>query len=147
MDRTAKNKRIHKPYISKERSDLVLWNSTVFGIVQLASVLITYPYGIYTMVCAFSGINLLWLFVWFHFVRREIGLRLREAFLDLFPYAALAALAMAGAAFITSPVENTYLLLTSKIATAALLYTGLMWLCGSATFKECLGFILRKGQP
>ena len=78
--------------ISKERSDLVLWNSLAFGIVQLVSVLVTYPYGIYTMVCAFSGINLLWLFVWFYFVRCEIGLRLREAFLDLFPYAALAAL-------------------------------------------------------
>ena len=93
--------------------------------------------------CLYS-INIAWLTIWFYFVHREIGLRLWEAVLDLFPYAALAALAMVVTAFVTSPIENIYLLLGLKIFIAALLYGGLMWLFGSVTFKECISYLLNK---
>ena len=92
--------------ITKERSDLVLWNTIGTGIAQIGAIFFSYPYGIQTMVCVYTAINIAWLTVWFYFVRREIGLRLWEAVLDLFPYAAMAALAMAVTAFITSPIEN-----------------------------------------
>ncbi len=74
------------------------------------------------MVCVYTAINIAWLTIWFYFVHREIGLRLWEAVLDLFPYAALAALAMVVTAFVTSPIENIYLLLGLKIFIAALLF-------------------------
>ena len=130
--------------ITKERSDLVLWNTIGTGIAQIGAIFFSYPYGIQTMVCVYTAINIAWLTVWFYFVRREIGLRLWEAVLDLFPYAAMAALAMAVTAFITSPIENAYLLLGTKVFTAALLYGGLMWLSGSVTFKECMSYFLNK---
>ena len=96
------------------------------------------------MVCVYTAISFLGLAVWFYFVHREIGLRLREALADLLPYAAIAAVTMAATALITSPVDNVYLLLPLKIITAVLLYAVLMWLCGSATFRECTDFLLQK---
>lgn len=130
--------------ITKERSDLIMWNTIAFGIVQIITVCLTYPYGIHMMVCAFAAINVLWLFVWFYFVHKETGLRFYEALIDLAPYAVIAALTMIATGFITSPIENIYLLFGSKILVAMLLYAGLMWLCGSATFKECVNFLLKK---
>ena len=132
--------------ISKERSDLILWNTLAFGTVQLSAVFFTYPYGIHTMVCAFATINILWLFVWFFFVHREIGLRLSEALLDTTPYAATATCAILATSFILSGLENIYLLFGLKIVLTALFYTLLMWACGSATFKECIGFLSRKNK-
>ncbi len=130
--------------ITKERSDLVLWNTMGMGAAQLCAVFFSYPYGIHTMVCVYTAINFLGLAVWFFFVHREIGLRLKEALTDILPYAAIAAVTMVLTALATSPVENIYLLLALKIIVAALLYAGLMWLCGSATFKECTDFLLKK---
>ena len=132
--------------ISNERSDLILWNTLAFGTVQLSAVFFTYPYGIHTMVCAFATINILWLFVWFFLVHREIGLRLSEALLDTTPYAATATCAILPTSFILSGLENIYLLFGLKIVLTALFYTLLMWACGSATFKECIGFLSRKNK-
>ncbi len=133
--------------ITKERSDLILWSTLDFGILLLLSVYVSYPYGIRAMVCAFALLNVCWLLVWFFFVRREIGLRLYEAFLDIAPYAGIAAACMIISSLIVSPMTNIYLLFGTKIITAAMLYIGLMWLCGSATFKECMNFLLRKQPP
>ena len=130
--------------ITKDRSDLVLWNTVGMGIAQLATVFLSYAYGVYVLVCACTCVNILGLGVWFYFVHREIGLRLREAFSDLFPYAAIAGLVMVATAFITSPISNLYLLFGAKIVVAAVLYVAVMWLCGSATFKECAGYLLKK---
>ncbi|MCD8317734.1 MAG: lipopolysaccharide biosynthesis protein [Paraprevotella sp.] len=133
--------------ITKERSDLVMWNTIALGAAQIGIVFFTYPHGIRTMVCAYASINILWFFVWFYFVHREIGLRLREALLDLAPYAVIAALSMAVTYFVIRPVENVYQLFALKIIVAASVYALLMWLCGSATFKECIGFLLKKHTP
>ena len=130
--------------ITKERSDLVLWNTMGLGVAQICAVFFSWPYGIRAMVCVYTAISFLGLAVWFYFVHREIGLRLREALADLLPYAAIAAVTMAATALITSPVDNVYLLLPLKIITAVLLYAVLMWLCGSATFRECTDFLLQK---
>ena len=128
--------------ITKERSDLVLWNTIGMGITQLGAVFFSYPYGIRTMVCIYTVINIMWLIVWFYFVRREIDLRLRETFFDLAPYAAVAAITMATTALITSPIEHIYLLLGLKIIIAVLLYATLMWVSGSVIYRECMKFFL-----
>ena len=133
--------------ITKDRSDLVLWNSVGVGLAQLAVMLFSYPYGIHVMVCAYTCVNILALGVWFYFVHREIGLRLREAVSDLFPFAATAALVMAATAFVTSPLDNVYLLFAVKILVAAALYVGVMWLFGSSTLKECAGYLRKKRSP
>lgn len=132
--------------ISKERSDIVMWNNIVVGVAQLTAALLAYPYGIDTMVWAFVGINLLWLMAWFVFVKREIGLRYREALKDIMPYALMAGGVMIATYYITFSIETLHWLLFAKIIIAAVLYTLVMWLSGSTTFKECVAFALHKNR-
>ena len=130
--------------ITKERSDLIFWNTLAFGAIQLAAVFFTYPYGIFTMVCIFGGINILWLGVWFFFVYREIRLRLHEILFDMAPFAAIAAGAIFITSLATSWLSDIYLLFGLKIIITALVYTGITWLSGSKTFRECAEFLLKK---
>ena len=130
--------------ITKERSDLIFWNTLAFGAIQLAAVFFTYPYGIFTMVCIFGGINILWLGVWFFFVYREIRLKLHEILFDMAPFAAIAAGAIFITSLATSWLSDIYLLFGLKIIITALVYTGIMWLSGSKTFRECAEFLLKK---
>lgn len=134
--------------VAEGRSGLVLWNTLAFGALQLLTVCLTHSFGVMAMVCAFAAANVLWLLLWLFFVRREIGLRLREAFLDMAPYAALAAAAIGLVYLATQAIGNTFLLLVAKIITTAIAYAALAWVCGSATLKECLGFLLgRRRKP
>lgn len=130
--------------ITKERSDLIFWNTLAFGAIQLAAVFFTYPYGIFTMVCIFGGINILWLGVWFFFVYREIRLKLHEILFDMAPFAAIAAGAIFITSLATSWLSDIYLLFGLKIIITALVYTGITWLSGSKTFRECAEFLLKK---
>lgn len=130
--------------ITKQRSDMVLKNTLGCGAAQLAAVFFSYPYGIHTMVCVFAGVNVAWLFVYFLMVKKEIGLRLREAAADMAPYAALAGLSVLTASLVAGNVSNIYLRLTAKVAVTAALYAGLMRLSGSVTFKESIGYLREK---
>lgn len=130
--------------VAKGRSDLVLWNTVGFGLMQLAAVCLTHSYGLMAMVCAFGAANLAWLLLWLCFVRRETGLRLREAALDMAPYAALAAVSITLAHLATQAIGNIYLLFAAKIIVTAVAYTALAWFSGSATLRECLDFLLAR---
>lgn len=130
--------------ITKERSDLVMWSTILTGLSQIVGILLSIPYGIYTMVCAYTFINLGWLVVWFYFTRREIGLRFREILIDIFPYACIAIGAIIATHCITSSIESLYLLLIAKITLTAAFYTFFIWISGSVTFKECINFILKR---
>ena len=132
--------------VARGRSGLVLRNSVLFGLAQIALVCLMHPYGILAMTCAFGCASLLWMLLWMLAVRREIGLRLREAFLDMAPYAACAALSIAVAHLATRAVENLWLLFAAKIAVTAAAYALLMWLSGSAMFRECLSFLRNRGK-
>lgn len=130
--------------ITKGRSDLIMWNAIAYCLVQTGILLLFHSRGILAMVCVFAALNVAWTGVWFYFVHREIGLRLREALADTLPFAAVAAGAMAITAWATAPVRGIYLLFALKVSVAAALYTLLMRLSGSVTFKECVGFLLRR---
>lgn len=130
--------------ITKERSDMVLKNTLGCGAAQLAAVFISHPYGIHVMVCAFAGVNVAWLFVYFLMVRREIGLKLREALADMVPYAGLAGVSILIASFAAELAGNIYARLLIKVAVTAGLYVGLMWLSGSVTFKESISYLRGK---
>ena len=78
------------------------------------------------------------------FVFREIKLSLWAALKDVVPYAGIALLAIAAAYFITGHITDIYLLILTKITVTAILYGGLMWICGSETFKESLSYLLKK---
>lgn len=130
--------------ITKERSDLVMWSTILTGLSQIVGILLAIPHGIYTMVCIYTLINIAWLGIWLYFTKKEIGLRFREAFIDMAPYAFVAVGAMTATYYITLGIENLYFLFIAKVALAATFYTFFMWVSGSVTFKECINFILKR---
>ena len=130
--------------ISKGKSNIYLWNTILLGVLQLIVMLVLCPYGIYTMVCVYVSINVVWLFIWHYLVYKEIKLNLLHVLKDVLPYAGIALLVMAFTYWVTIKMENIYLSIIAKIFIAASLYTSIMWLSGSATFKECLGYLRRK---
>lgn len=130
--------------ISKGRSDIYLGCTVALGILQLATMLVTYPYGLTVMVSLFVIIQILWLFVWHHFVRREIKLSYFAALKDITPFALIATFAMTLSYFFTYNIENIYLLFGAKILIAATVYTLILWASKAVTFRECLSYLLKK---
>ena len=130
--------------ISKGKSNIYMWNTICLGIIQLVTMLLLYPYGIRTMISIYVAINICWLLVWHYFVWLEIRLSLFMALKDVLPFAVIAAGVMAAAYYITIGITNLYLLIISKILIAALLYTAIMWLSRSVTFRESLHYIIKK---
>ena len=130
--------------ISKGKSDIFMWNTISLVIIQLGIALILYPYGIYTLISVYAGINIAWLLVWHHFVSKEIGYSLFALVKDLLPYLFIAGGVMAITWFCTSYCTDIYVVFIAKIGMAASLYILIMWLSGSATFKESVHYLLKR---
>ena len=56
----------------------------------------------------------------------------------------IATAVMAATYYVTIGFANLYLLMASKIIIAGTLYTAILWLSGSVTFKESLHYIIKK---
>lgn len=132
--------------ISRGHSGVYMWCTIAQCLVQLAAVCLASPFGMMRMVQTFVAISILWVFVWWWFVRRDTGLSLSAMLLDVAPYLLLAAALCASAAYVCAPVGGTCLRLAAKIAYVGTLYALALWLSGSAIFRESVGFLLHKGQ-
>lgn len=131
--------------ISKGKSQLFMWNTIALGIIQVTSMFCCHPYGIMSMIKCYVTINVCWLLVWQYFVWREIGLSLFQALQDILPYAFIAGITMWVTGYITRLFElNLYVTCLSRILLAALIYTIIMWLSGSVTFKESVQYLMKK---
>lgn len=130
--------------ISKGKSNIYMWNTVALGLSQLGIMLMVYPYGIDVMVRCFVAVNICWLGIWQFFVWRQIRLSLWEAAKDIIPFAGIAALTMAGTWYITSFIENIYLLLAAKIIVAAAIYIFLLYISNAVIFKESVSYLLQK---
>lgn len=130
--------------ISKGKSNIYMWNTLILGILQLLLLLLLHPYGVFVMVAVYVGVNIAWLLIWHYFVWREIPISLLSALKDILPFAGIACLVMVVTFFATISIQNIYCLILAKIMMAASLYTLIMWLSGSKTFRECLGYMREK---
>ena len=131
--------------ISKGKSRLFMWNTIALGIIQVTSMFCCHPYSIMFMIKCYVTINLCWLLVWQYFVWREIGLSLFQTLQDILPYAFIAGITMWVTGYITRLFElNLYVTCLSRILLAALIYTIIMWLSGSVTFKESVQYLMKK---
>ena len=63
---------------------------------------------------------------------------------DILPFALIATGVMVATYYITIGFTNLYLLFAGKIIIAGLLYTAILWLSGSVTFKESLHYLIKK---
>ena len=136
--------------ISHKRSDIYLWNTLALGALQILSMVCLRQQGIYAMVMAYTLLNILWVLVWHFFVCRLMGYRLYDFLSDILPFALTAAAVMAATGWITSlmvsalpasPYVSLWLLLTSRILLAAILYYAVMRLAGAVILNECLAFV------
>ena len=130
--------------ISRGKSDIYLRNTVTLGILQLIVIYLLRSHGIFFMVSVYVGINICWLLVWHYFVQKEIGLPLSSVLKDVLPYLGIAAGVMCFTFYVTATITNVYWLFVLKIVIAAVTFVLIMWLSGSVTFKESIGYIFRK---
>lgn len=130
--------------VSRGRSSVFMFNNIALSILQLITACLSYPYGITTMIYLFVVINILWLFVWSFFAKREIALTLTDVLKDISPYLILAAILTATVYYLTAGMSNLYLSLIIKVIFVASLYALILWKMQSVIFQECIQFIKKK---
>jgi len=127
--------------VTRGHSTTHLWVTVASCIVQLAALILTAPYGIYTMLTVNVAISILWTLVWFYFGRKEIDLRFMEVVKDVTPYLAIATFVIVAAHLLTVGITNLYFCFAVKVVFVAAAYCLLLWLSGSAIFRELLVFL------
>lgn len=131
--------------ISKGKSRIFMWNTIILGLAQIITMLCCHSYGIMFMIKCYVIINISWLCIWQYFVWKEIRLSFLQAFKDIFPYALIAGFTMYITAYITNLFDlNIYYTCLLRICIAAIIYIGIMWLSGSATFKESIQYLIQR---
>ena len=129
--------------VSKGRSGIHMWSFVTLGVLQLVVMAAIHSLGIRTMVIVYSTINILWLLVWYWFVRKETGYRFWHLAMDILPYLFITMAVMVATYLLTKPIGNIYCLLAAKIAIAVILYILIMRLSNAVTFKEAVEYIRR----
>ena len=109
--------------------------------VDMVSYIVLHPYGLRPMVVFFIVLNILWLGVWQWFAHRLVGLCLWDVLRDTVPFLTFTVAVMAATWWLTQGIQNLWLLLLSKIAIAAALYIGLLWLSGAKILKESAAYL------
>ena len=127
--------------ISHKRSDIYLWNTLVLGILEVGLMVGLWRQGILTMVIVYTLLNIIWVFVWQFFVKRQMTYRLLDFLKDIVPFALAAAGVMIVTGFVTQGITNLWLLLLCRVAMAAILYYAVMRLAGTVILQECLTFL------
>ena len=130
--------------ISHQRSDIYLWSTMALGILQIILMVALWRKGIYTMVIAYTLLNIVWVFVWHFFTHQLMGYRLLWFLKDIMPFALTAAAVMVVTGLVTQSIGNLWVLLISRTVIAAVLYYGVMRLSGAVILKECIAFITKK---
>ena len=130
--------------VAKGKSDIFLYNTIAISVTQLSIALITYPMGLKVMLYAFICVNIAWIFVWHHFVNREIGLPLMGTIGDISRFFALAAIAMTAAYYSGIAIGNIYIMLGVKIIVGASAYAALLWIFRIPELNEGIEFAMQK---
>ena len=141
--------------ISQHRSDIYLWSTVALGILQIGLMIALWREGIYTMVTAYTLLNIIWVLVWHFFVHRLMNYSLPAFLKDILPFALIAAAVMVVTGWVTQltvdclQLTDDYLrlwvLLISRVILAAALYYVVMRVAGAVILKEILAFIFRRG--
>ena len=127
--------------ISRGRSGIYMWCTIAQGLLMIAMLFVMRPYGISNMIVAYVILNVLWLFIWRHYVYSEIKFTLQMFLRDVFPYLAISAATMYATALLTSAVTNLYVLLPLRIVVAAAIYVTILLLCRSQELYEAIDYV------
>ncbi len=130
--------------ISKGKSGIYLWTTLALGMAQIACMTLIYQHGLRTMVVAYTGLNVAWLFVWHFFASRLTGYSLWQFLADVLPFALSALAVMMFTGWITSSIGLLWMLLLARIVLAAVLYYIVMKLAKVQILRECEEFVIKK---
>ena len=130
--------------ISQKRSDIYLWNTIVFGVLQIGLMVGLWREGIMAMVIAYTILNILWVTVWHFFVSRLMNYRLLDFLKDIVPFAVVAAAVMVVTGLMTQAIEVLWLRLLCRALVGGLLYLAVMKMAGAVILQEIIGFIKRR---
>lgn len=127
--------------IVRGHSSTYMWCNICLCIAQLAALLFSAHRGVESMIIVYACINVGWLFVWHHFARREIDLRLIEVIKDLLPYLIVTLSIMYFTHALASGLENLYLRFAVQVSFAAATYCLILWVLRAAIFREAVEFL------
>lgn len=130
--------------ISHGRSNIYMWSTIALGLTQIGLMMLLYPYGVRTMVIAYTLLQIVWVLVWWWFVHRLTGYRLTALLADTLPFAGAATVVMVATHFATMAISSNILLLLARIVLAAVLYFAIMKMAHAVILEECIGFLKRK---
>lgn len=130
--------------VSRGRSGIFMWCTIIQGLLTLAMLLLMSSSGIKLMLVAYCVFNIAWLFVWNHYVKREISLTYTMFVRDMLPYMMLSVIVMSATYGLTFWIDNVYLLLVSRIFIAALLYIFIAWIMRSEELAEIVAFLFKR---
>jgi len=130
--------------ITHQRSDIYLWNTLILGVLQILLMVGLWRQGIYTMVIAYTLLNIVWVFVWQVIVNRLMDYRIGAFLKDILPFALTAAGVMAVTGICTQGIDTLWVKLLCRVVMAAVLYLGVMRVAGAVILKECIDFFLSK---
>jgi hypothetical protein len=130
--------------LTKGKSGVYMYGTIALGLLQLLVLIVTASYGIKVMIIASVAVNVLWLGVWHYFVNRYTGLQLREALLDVLPFALVALATVAGVHFATRGITNLYVLLVVRVLLVFVVYIGVMKVLNAKILNEVINYFLKK---
>ena len=135
---------LYNMLLSRGKSSTYMWANIALCVCQLVLMTLLRPYGIRVMVVAFTAVGVAWFFVWWACVRPLVGYRLSMLLADVLPFALAAGGVMLFTGWATASIPQLWLLLLVRVALAAVLYIGIMWLARVQILKECLRFLNKK---
>jgi len=129
---------------TKGKSNLYMYGTVISGVAQLLSIVVTFRWGIMTMVATYISMYFVSLLLWHYYVHKLTGLRLRDVLKDIMPYLGITLVCFAVAWALTKNIENIYMLASAKILISSALYLLMLQLFKSVIFKECREFFSGK---
>ena len=130
--------------VSRGRSRIFMWGTIAQGLLTLSILLAMSFFGIRMMLITYCIFNILWLFVWNFFVKKEICLSYTMFIKDILPYMALATAVICITGYTTRFIDDIYVLLGSKIAIAASLYIFTAYITRSEELSEIMDFLFKR---
>lgn len=122
-----------------------MYGTIALDIVQLTTIYLLAPYGLFQMIMGYIAVNFSWFLVWNFFLKRLMPIQTSQViFRDIFPFLVLSAVSIGIAYLTTGGIENVYLRLLGKICIVAICYAILLYFSGAVIFRETLQFFQKR---
>jgi O-antigen/teichoic acid export membrane protein len=128
------------------KSGIYMNVTIIVGSLQIITIfcLLRLGLGIIPMLIGYITVYFIGLFIWYYYVWKLIGLRLKDVLKDILPYLGIALLCFGIVWLITRNIQNLYLLFGLKIVISGILYTFALRMSNSVMFKEAMGFLMNR---